>query len=348
MSNGALTRAVSGSVAVVSALKVLEVATQPSATRAGATREAILARAEIDPALLANVRGTIPLVSQHALWEAAVEECGDRSLPLRVAEACEPATFHVLGYACMTAPNLRAALERMVRFLGLFLEGDTLALEPGTTEVRLVLSQHAPPRLGRQLSAESTLAKILVAIRAITGLPNFKASIVTFAHPAPRDIAPFERLFGCEVRFDDKRTQMGIHASALDRPLAKADPALSAFFEQHAEAMLRERGASETAASRVRRAITEAIHAGEVSETVVGTRRGWSERTLRRRLAEEQTSFREALDEVRQDLAQRWLRDREMAIAEVAFLLGFAEPSSFHRAFKRWTGRTPDEFRRAG
>jgi AraC-like DNA-binding protein len=332
-----------GSVSAMGALLVLG-----AASARGADRGRILARVGLDPERLRDPESHIPLSTHHQLWEVALEESGRRSLPLDVAELCTAATFSVLGYACMTAPNVREALDRLTRFLSLFLQGETITLERSPEEARLVLTQSSPKRLGRELSAESTIAKIIVAFRALTeGGATWAPSLVTFTHHAPADVEPHAKLFRCPVRFGAPRTEIVISAETLERQLAKADPNLSTFFERHAEEMLKRMGARADATAKVRRAVAEALHGGDVSEAQVSKRLGWSERTLRRRLGEEGSSFRQVLDDVRRELAQGWLSESQMAIGEVAFLLGFSESSNFHRAFKRWTGQTPDEFRRS-
>lgn len=332
-------------MSVVGALMVLQVA-----ERLGVSREVLLAEASLPAQQLKDADGHIPLSTHHGLWEAAAQKSGARTISLKVAEACEPATFQVLGYACMTAPNVREALDRLVRFLSLFLQGETVTLEQTDEFAHLVLHQTAPRRMGRALSAESTLAKIVVTVRILIGndpQTKWSPSEVRFTHEAPEDVAPYEKLFGCPVVFGATRTELVIAHSALDPELAKGDPALSAFFESHAEKMLERLGAQAGATTRVRRAVTDAIHAGEVSEATVAKRLGWSERTLRRRLGEEGSNFRTVLDTVRRELAQSWLVESRLSIGEVAFMLGFSEASNFHRAFKRWTSQTPDEFRRS-
>lgn len=333
-----------GSVSAMGAILVLQ-----SVAKLGGDQTRVLSRSGLAPERLRNPEAHIPLATHHQLWESALEESQERALPLIVAEMCTPATFSVLGYACMTAANVREALERLTRFLSLFLQGETITLERTEIDARLVLHQSAPRRTGRALSAESTIAKIVVALRMLVedAGETWSPSLVTFTHLAPPNTQPFTDLFRCPVRFGAARTELVIPAAALDRKLAKADAGLSAFFERHAEETLRRMGARAEATARVRRAVTEALHAGQVSETNVAKRLEWSERTLRRRLGEEGTNFRQVLDEVRRELAQGWLAQSEMAIGEVAFLLGFSESSNFHRAFKRWTGQTPDEYRRS-
>ncbi|MFO0658260.1 MAG: helix-turn-helix transcriptional regulator [Polyangiaceae bacterium] len=123
---------------------------------------------------------------------------------------------------------------------------------------------------------------------------------------------------------------------------------LSRVIERHAEALLLSLPElSSGVADRVRQALANGLSDGGVTLAEVAKRLKMSERSLQRKLASEGVSFDALLDEIRRDLALRYLSDRNIAIAEVAFLLGYSEPSPFHRAFKRWTGTTPSEARRA-
>jgi AraC-like DNA-binding protein len=134
----------------------------------------------------------------------------------------------------------------------------------------------------------------------------------------------------------------------LERPVVKADPALSHLIERHAEALLAALPPpTQTAADRVRRILSSALRDGDATLAGAARKLKMSERSLQRRLADEGVTFDALLDEIRRDLALRYLADAKIAVAEVAYLLGYSEPSPFHRAFKRWTGRTPSEMRRS-
>ena len=100
-----------------------------SVAKLGGDRDKVLAQVGLPADRLRDPEAHIPLSTHHQLWETALEESHDRALPLRVAEACTPATFSVLGYVCMTAANVREALDRLTRFLSLFLQGETITLE---------------------------------------------------------------------------------------------------------------------------------------------------------------------------------------------------------------------------
>jgi AraC-like DNA-binding protein len=134
----------------------------------------------------------------------------------------------------------------------------------------------------------------------------------------------------------------------LDRPVPTADPGLSRIVTAHAEQLLAALApAADMLTARVRRQLAEGMANGPMTLTQVARRLHLSERSLQRRLEAEGTRFAQLVDEVRRELALRYIADERLALGEVAYLLGFAEPSPFHRAFKRWTGTTPLAARRA-
>ena len=134
-------------------------------------------------------------------------------------------------------------------------------------------------------------------------------------------------------------------APLLETPCVRADPALVAVLDRYAAERLEQAPRTSSIADRVRSALGDELRGGEPTAARLATRFKMSVRSLSRLLAAEGTSFRELLDALRRDLATRHLAADQLSIGEVAFLLGFSELSSFHRAFKRWTGRTPAEFR---
>jgi AraC-like DNA-binding protein len=169
---------------------------------------------------------------------------------------------------------------------------------------------------------------------------------VSFQHPAPKRTASYREWFGEHVTFDAPHDEISFTRADLERPLVSADPTLRDVLEAHARVLL-ERLPDEQAktAQRVRHAIADQLRAGAPSLESVADSLGLPSRTLQRRLRDEGTRFDALLDEVRQELAKRYLRDDRISIQEAAFLLGFADVASFHRAFVRWTGKTPAKFR---
>jgi AraC-like DNA-binding protein len=174
---------------------------------------------------------------------------------------------------------------------------------------------------------------------------SFSPLAVRFPHPATTRTAALERYFGAPVLHEEGETSIEMPTEILARPLPNADPVLGGYLRKQAD-LLVERVAGPRAVSReCARRIAERLGQGEPSQTSIAKQMGMSERTLQRRLQAEGTSFNELLDESRRTIAFSYLADRKLAAYEVSFLLGYAEPATFFRAFKRWTGQTPQQYR---
>ncbi len=314
----------------------------------GATPGALQKLTGFDPARAIEPDARIPLALETALWDAAAALTGDEAFGVHAATRVRQGAFGVMDYAVRTAPTLRIALERLVRYNRLVHDAAVFTLIDTGARTRI---EHAF-RVGAVPSrhaAEFTIAAVLTVGSQLTAQPVV-ACAVEFRHAAPSAGARklLTQFFGVEPRFSMRVNAVEIDASALERPVPAADPALFRIIEQHAEAMLAQRPEpAETITQRVRREIMSSLREGTPTIGGVARRLRLSERSLQRRLSGEGVTFDAVLEELRRDLALRYLADRKLAIGEVAYLLGFSDPSSFHRAFKRWTGRTPAEARSA-
>jgi AraC-like DNA-binding protein len=318
-----------------------------AAVRGGADRGELLARTGFDPSLASDPDTKISLELESALWNEGARLTGDDAFGLHAAEHVEPGAFDVLDYAVRTAPTLRAALERLARYNRLLHDAAVFTLTDRPPVVRL---EHSFKRQqGRQSrhAAEFTLASIVVVGAALVGQP-LEPTRVEFAHapPSAAVLDEHRRIFARPPSFAQPVNALELDTALLARPIPHADPALSRVLERHAEALLAalppER---ETTTERVRQLLSKTLGDAAPSLADTAARLKLGERSLQRKLADEGCSFESLLDEVRQSLALRYLADRSLAIAEVAYLLGYSEPSPFHRAFKRWTGKTPSEAR---
>jgi AraC-like DNA-binding protein len=169
----------------------------------------------------------------------------------------------------------------------------------------------------------------------------------TFQHPpVPEPIlAELQPLLRCPISFNAPSTRLVLSGTILSRPLRAPNPGLFDYLGRHAT-LLQERVHSATSLSaRVRELVAAQVRDGEPSQERIARRLGLSERTLQRRLAEEGVAFATLVDETRTELARLYLSDPKLAVFEVAFLLGYSEPSAFNRAFKRWTKQSPSQFR---
>jgi AraC-like DNA-binding protein len=318
---------------------------QAAAARGVPTGELIRATG-FDPVAAEDPDARISLELEETLWNEAARRSGDDAFGIHAAEGLRPGVFDVLDYAVRTAPTARIALDRLARYNRLEHDAAVFAVLDGGEVTRVEHAFRVTHAVQCRHSAEFTLASVVVVGAQITG-EELRPRAVEFRHAAPAWSAEHLRLFGVVPRFSMQVNALEFDRSVLDRPVPAADPALWRVIERHAEALLAARpDPAESATQRVRRLLATSLGEGDPSLAGVAERLRMSERSLQRRLADEGVTFDVLLDELRRELALRYLRDRQMAIAEVAYLLGYSEPSAFHRAFKRWTGMTPSELRR--
>jgi len=319
------------------------------ATRRGVEPLELCGAAGFDPKLAADPDARIPLDVEQNLWREAAARAGDEAFGLHAAELVQPGAFDVLDYALRTAPTLRQSLERLVRYNRLVHDIAVWSLVPSNESLRIEHTFRIAGLAQERHSAEFTIAGVVTVGAQIAGAP-VRPRAVGFRHAAPasKDAqAELQRLFGTVPLFLQPVNFIELDSSLANHENPKADPALWRVIERHAESLLALRPEPPASASeRVRHLLATALGEGEVSLPAMAQKLKMSGRSLQRRLADEGASFDSLLDDVRHALALRYLADPKIAVSEVAYLLGYSEPSPFHRAFKRWTGTTPSELRR--
>jgi AraC-like DNA-binding protein len=299
---------------------------------------------------LARKRGLdvhVTLAQYGALWQVAVVRSGLGDLPLRAAVGQGIDGFGVVGFALMTSPTIGAAFARLARYYGLLsTAGRWSRADESPDHVALRFDLEPGEPLATRCAVEFALAETVHFSTVLAGrrVPLYQTR---FPHARPADEVPYRRLFGPGLHWKAGEAALVIPRSALELPLVKADPHLAAYFEAQAEALVRQ-GQAETVlplAAQVRRRIIEALPSGPPSLPAVARALGQSPRSLRRHLADEGTSFQQLVEQIRSELAVQHLEDPRLTASEIAFLVGFSELSPFLRAFRRWTGLTPGEYR---
>jgi AraC-like DNA-binding protein len=278
-----------------------------------------------------------------SFWSGALEATGDEALGLHLAEIAPLESFEGHGYALLSSGSLREAYRRACRYQRLIHEVTRLSLEEGEEDAVLSHARPGGRPVGRHPAEFLAVAWVRLG-REVTG-DRWLPRAVYFAHGAPPDASEHERIFGPVVRFGAGRTAIRVDNATLDQPAASADATLAEILDRHVHTLLSERPEAETLADRVRSALEDGLPSGDVRAVDVSRRLAMSERSLRRGLAAEGTKLTEILSRLRLERATTLLEGGRCSISEVAYLLGFSELSSFHRAFKRWTGRTPAEVR---
>ncbi len=304
----------------------------------------LLAAAGIERSLLEDPDARLPAETVGTLWALAYQQSGDPHLALHAAEALPLGAYKVVDYLAWNAPTVGGAFAELARYFPLINSTVRLRLEVGT-DVRILLESPYDPAALTRPYAEYALAAIFLRVRSAMRL-SFTPRLVCFAFPPPDDTTEHERVFGCPVRFGAGENAVVFDAESWALVNEVADPGLFAVLEEHARLRVEKVSREAPAVTEVRRALMSELKGGNPSVAAVARRLAISPRTLQRRLQSQGLRFSDLLDSLREGAAKTYLADPRLAIAEVAYLLGFADQSSFHRAFKRWTGKTPNEYRK--
>lgn len=287
----------------------------------------------------------VPEASAQRAWEIAASLTKDPAIGVHVAESLPRGALDLVEYAFRSSASMSTGLARLARYGHVISDRVAARMEAGGEGLLLIVRDTAggPIHPGR---AEFALAMAVKLARDTTGAAIAPIK-VSFAHAAPDDVSEHRRFFQGPVAFAAGSNAMIVSAADAARPLREADAALAEIVRRRLDKALvdRERLAVESTAGRVRRFLLDGLGQRSVTPDSVAKALGSSRRTLSRRLAEDGTSFRQILDEVRAELARALLQDRNLSIGDVAFFLDYSEPAAFHRSFRRWTGKTPNAFR---
>lgn len=275
-----------------------------------------------------------------ALLSEAMAIAGEPAIGIHAAACEQPGDFDVMEYAAANCATVGEALQLAARFIPLMHDGITMTLE--VAPPLAVLRARVAPGVAMIGAGVEFLFASLLSYGARSLGHATRPLRVEFAHAAPPDPAPYDAAFR-EARFGCSGNAMWLTSAALALPHCAPDRSLLQILTHHADDRLRALPVRPSFADRTRAVIAETLHACGAEQ--VARRLAVSLRTLHRRLAEEGASHGELVDDVRRSQAMLHLRSERFSIGEIAFLLGFAHPNAFHKAFKRWTQITPAQYR---
>jgi AraC-like DNA-binding protein len=285
----------------------------------------------------------IPISIVTELLTGAIALTGDIDLGLKAAREIQPGDYGALEYAVRTAPTWLAAADAAGRYMRLINEALSFTLQLEGARGVLALESQVPLQRAA-VDFQSAAFHVWLKHNWSGTNPGFE---VWFPHPRPSDITEYERTFeGGTLHFDASFTGFTFPAEAALLPVPTADVKLHRIIRRQAEVMLANLPSAPTVSQRVCELLTTELAGGTPTLAHVAKLCAVSERTLGRQLEEEKTTFRELLEDLRHRLSLQYVRSSNVPLHEVALLVGFSSASSFHRAFRRWTGSTPLELRR--
>jgi AraC-like DNA-binding protein len=308
----------------------------------GADTVAVCAEAGIDMALFDDPDNLISNADRIRLLNLCVTRTGCRHFGLLVGQRTGLPMFGMVGFLVQHSPDVGTALRNFVRYLHLHVRGAAPTLEVNGLRASFGYEIHQPRVDAVDQLADGALAAGCNILRALCG-PEWMPVEILFAHPKPKDTRPFIRFFGAPLRFDAGQNAVVYPADWLNHRLPDADPELRRLLQKQIDALdTRHRT---DFPEQIRSVLRSALLTGHAKSDQVAALFSMHSRTLHRRLVACGTSFQKLVDEGRYEIARQMLEDSKEEIREIAAALAYSGANAFTRAFRRWSGTTPTQWR---
>ena len=285
----------------------------------------------------------------YSLWRDLLTDIEQHvqipALGLNIAEYVQPKHLGIIAYIALSCNSLGEALYRYHDFHRLLYDGSPLEVNIQGDYVAIIWG-NIPFNLTTQVTNEIAIALMLQFLRLFMEFETVHIHEVHFTHPAPKNVALYEQYFGCRVRFSQAIAQIILPIQELAKPFRQGDQTLQQLLMQQAQALLEKLPHSTQLDQRIQQAILTGLQKNLYQIEPIAKQLNMSVRQLQRHLQQQGTTYQQRMQEVRHLLAEQYLRDPHLALQEIALLLSYSEQSAFQRAFKQWTGSTPQQWRK--
>jgi len=319
-----------------------------AAEAAGIDTHALLVAASLDPALLDTDDGRINGEQFQSFIRQLIEAANNPILGLETGDFVQPGSYSVLGYITMSCSTLGEAVARIAPFERLVGDMGTTGLSVQGDTLKLTWTCNYDDPVVRPHLVDNVFASWINYARWLADDTSTAPTAVRLRRQSPG--AELERAYQdrwhCPVTFGANEDSITLPKVLLETRLRQPDPLLRKTLEAHALTQLASLETDSDLTTRVKHSIQKQLNHGITRQDLVAEDLGLTSRTLQRKLSQEGVSYQRLLDEVRQQMAEDYLRNSDMAIPDIALRLGYSETTSFHRKFKTVTGKTPGEFRR--
>ena len=314
------------------------------AKAAGVELEPLLHAAGLTGSQIDDRNARLDVQKQVRFLNLVAEALQDEFLGFRLAQDVDLREIGLTYYVLASSETLGEALARAQRYSAIANEGISLKYRDGK-DVSIVIDYVGVARHSDRHQIECWMATLVRICRQLTS-HRLLPIRVKFTHRRHEDPSELNQFLGCQAVFGADVDEVAFPKTARHMPVVSADPYLSELLTAYCEeALSHRRFGRDELRSRVENAVVPLLPHGNARAAEIARRLGMSQRTLARRLALAGVTFAEVLDELRSDLARRYLSDPDRSVSQIAWLLGYQEASAFTHAFKRWTGKTPSEMR---
>jgi AraC-like DNA-binding protein len=277
------------------------------------------------------------------LWHTAVQLTGDPLFGIKVASYWHPTTFHALGYSWMASGSLKEAMERAVRYSKVVSDVVQLTFDYTNGAYKLGIIMPNSDATPAPESVDAAAAVFVHMTRLVYG-DEINPILVTLPRAKPEVAKEFSELFNAPIEYEAQETALFFIDQQVEKALPTGNVELAHANDKIVKDYLSHLDRTHVA-MQVKSKIVDLLSSGMFTEQDMANALHLSLRSLQRKLREEGSSYKEILEETRRDLAKKYIQNSRLSISEISFLLGFSEISNFSRAFKRWNGRAPSEFR---
>jgi len=309
----------------------------------GCDARAIFKRAGLKPERLGDANARYSVAAMQKLWALAIEASGEDSFAYNVGRQWRPTTFHALGYSWLASATLAGGLKQIARYSRVVNNGVSVSFQHSGSCGELSIHIQYHKFIIHQGAHDAALAALMKMLRMLMGESYSPMEIHCF-YARPATAIHFEHDVRCPILYDMPDNKVLFDNADLHRRLASANSELQKINEDLLLEKLHQLDRA-CMVTRVTLAINKELPTGEVYEKDIAASLGVSLRTMQRELAQQQQSFKQLLDAIRQQLAEQYLANSQLSLNEITYLLGFANQANFTRAFKRWQGMPPSSYR---
>lgn len=310
------------------------------AKQQGLDHDTLMAKSGLPEDLLTKPDSRVSTRSMLRLWRAVIDEIDDPVLGLHVARQPSLRDFGLVGYAMCCSNNLHDALHRLARYQRILSEAVRFTLDDDDETCVLTWISH-PSLLAIRHPVESSMTLLIRAARELTGV-DLRPVRVELPTPPPANPGAYKAEFQCDTAFACDSASITWSSQQMDLPTPGADATLAGYLDQLATIAVEPIDAEhDSTTTAVRRALWSMLPRGRPNIWRIARELGVSVRTLQRRLGEEGSTFSGVLDDLRRDVTHELLAEGSQPVADISFLLGYSEPSAFHRAYRRWLDDPP-------
>ncbi len=312
----------------------------------GLDAQALLGEQGITLDAIRDPNARIPARTWDALARRAATQTGDPALGLYAADCWHPSNLGALGYAWLSSSSLRTGLGRVARYWRLLGEKTAARLEDTPAGLKTVFESGRTDPLVGPIAADFAMSLLVSMCRMNYGA-ELRPVAVTLKRSKPDGWQIYQDHYGCPIQFTTGEDSFTLTRGDVDKPLPSSNRQIATTLDTILAQQLAQLDKTNVVA-RCRASLLEQLSSGELSEEEMAQQLNMSRRTLQRKLADAETTYQQLVDETRRELALRYIENPHHSITDITFMLGFSQQSAFTRAFRRWTGAPPSEYRLRG